>query len=203
MSEFLSEEDGAKIRKLLRTYHRTKLEAVKSRESKELAAAVTLSSQIHDEIWSITIGTGANPPAPFVRAVQRMVETHSKLVSKSLTIRLPRPIWWTLGTLLLVSSFMLGFTSALHGRRSRLTTGILLLSFSAVTVMIVDLDRPFRTLFIDTRDQGANTLLERKANRKTLDAAMRYTHEQGLAKRRLAVEEVFHPSTMGLVEAEG
>ena len=40
-----------------------------------------------------------------------------------------------------------------------------------------------------------------KANLKELDLVMRYTHEQGLAKRRLAVDEIFHPSTLELSEA--
>jgi 4,5-dihydroxyphthalate decarboxylase len=40
-----------------------------------------------------------------------------------------------------------------------------------------------------------------KANRKELELVMRYTHEQGLAKRRLKVEEVFHPSTLDLTES--
>ena len=39
-----------------------------------------------------------------------------------------------------------------------------------------------------------------KANRKELELIMRYTHEQGLAKRRLDVEEIFHPSTLELKE---
>ena len=40
-----------------------------------------------------------------------------------------------------------------------------------------------------------------KANLKELDLVMRYTHEQGLVKRRLKVDEVFHPSTLELIEA--
>ena len=39
-----------------------------------------------------------------------------------------------------------------------------------------------------------------KANHKELELVMRYTHEQGLAKRRLKVDEVFHPSTLNLIE---
>jgi ABC-type taurine transport system substrate-binding protein len=39
------------------------------------------------------------------------------------------------------------------------------------------------------------------ANRKELELVMRYTHEQGLAKHRLRVEEIFHPSTLELMEA--
>jgi 4,5-dihydroxyphthalate decarboxylase len=37
-------------------------------------------------------------------------------------------------------------------------------------------------------------------NRKTLDALFQYSHEQGLAKKRLTVEELFHPSTLELEE---
>ena len=39
-----------------------------------------------------------------------------------------------------------------------------------------------------------------QANRKELELVMRYTYEQGLLKRRLRVEEVFHPTTLELVE---
>ncbi|MGI9245004.1 MAG: ABC transporter substrate-binding protein [Verrucomicrobiales bacterium] len=39
------------------------------------------------------------------------------------------------------------------------------------------------------------------SNRKALDAVMRYTHEQGLVKRRLEIEEIFHPSTLALAES--
>jgi 4,5-dihydroxyphthalate decarboxylase len=40
-----------------------------------------------------------------------------------------------------------------------------------------------------------------EANRKELELVMRYTHEQGLAKRKLAVEDIFHPSTLDLIES--
>ena len=37
-------------------------------------------------------------------------------------------------------------------------------------------------------------------NRKTLDALFQYSHEQGFSKRQLKIEELFHPSTLNLVE---
>ncbi len=39
-----------------------------------------------------------------------------------------------------------------------------------------------------------------EANRKELEAVMRYVHEQGLVKHRLKFEELFHPSTLELKE---
>ena len=40
-------------------------------------------------------------------------------------------------------------------------------------------------------------------NRKALEALFQYSHEQGLAKQKLEIEEVFHPSTLALVEDGG
>ena len=37
-------------------------------------------------------------------------------------------------------------------------------------------------------------------NRKALDTLLRYMHEQGLASRRLGVEEMFEPLTLELVD---
>ena len=40
-----------------------------------------------------------------------------------------------------------------------------------------------------------------EANRKALEALFRYSYEQGMAKRKLTIEELFHPSTLELMEA--
>jgi len=39
-----------------------------------------------------------------------------------------------------------------------------------------------------------------EVNRKKLELVMRYPHEQGLAKRRLSIEEIFHPSALDLIK---
>jgi len=39
------------------------------------------------------------------------------------------------------------------------------------------------------------------ANRKTLNALFEYSHEQGLAEKRLTVEELFHPASLRLTES--
>ena len=39
-----------------------------------------------------------------------------------------------------------------------------------------------------------------EANRETLTALLRYSHEQGLTKRELSLDELFHPSTLELNE---
>ena len=39
-----------------------------------------------------------------------------------------------------------------------------------------------------------------EANRNTLEALFQYSHEQGLAKKRLTVEELFHPASLNLTD---
>ena len=39
-----------------------------------------------------------------------------------------------------------------------------------------------------------------EANRKELDVLMRYVYEQGLVKRQIEFESLFHPSTLELEE---
>ena len=39
-----------------------------------------------------------------------------------------------------------------------------------------------------------------EANRKTLEALFQYSYEQGLAKKRLSVEQLFHPSTLDFTD---
>ena len=40
-----------------------------------------------------------------------------------------------------------------------------------------------------------------EANRKTLNALFQYSYDQGLAKKKLRVEDLFHPATLGLAES--
>ncbi len=40
-----------------------------------------------------------------------------------------------------------------------------------------------------------------KPNRKTLDALFRYSHQQGLSRRELTIEELFEPASLELAEA--
>ena len=39
-----------------------------------------------------------------------------------------------------------------------------------------------------------------ESSRRTLEAILQYAHEQGLAKRKLTIEDLFHPATLGLNE---
>jgi hypothetical protein len=165
MADFLPEEPAGKVRSLLHDYHRTRLDAIRSQDREKLAVAITRSDEIQDEIWKIVVtarkADNSSLLNQLVASVHEMMDTHAIRVHKGLNTRLPMAIWWTTGGLLILSSLLLGLSSGLHGKRSRLASGIVTLCFAAVIVMIIDLDRPFRTLFARSEDPTARVLLER------------------------------------------
>ena len=164
MSDFLEEEDGRKVRTLMHEYHRTRQEAIAARDSYVMGKTLERCGEIHDEVWAVSVAARKRSSNTilnnYIVSVQEMMDTHTARVSKALVTRLPMVIWWTLGALFTVSSLMLGMNSGLHGRRSRLASLMVVASFSVVAVMIIDLDRPMRSLF-RFDDPTAAALLEK------------------------------------------
>lgn len=165
MADFLPDESAGKVRSLLREYHETRLNGIKSRDRVQLRSAIIRAEEIHHELWAIAVearkADNNSILNQFVSMVQTLMDTHTLRVHKGLDTRLPSAIWWTTGGLLTLSSLLLGLSSGLHGKRSRMASAIVVLCFSAVIIMIVDLDRPFRTLFAKSEDPTARALLER------------------------------------------
>lgn len=164
LSDFLEKNQKQQIRELLYEYHSLRVSAIESRDKKQLGLAIKRSEEIQNALWSRTVEFRLNSDNSvlnqFVAAVNQLMDSHTKRVTKGLVTRLPPIIWITLAALLLLSIGMLGFTSGLHGRRSWLAALIVIFSFSAVLTMIIDLDRPFRSLFQHSGDPSAARLLE-------------------------------------------
>jgi len=95
------------------------------------------------------------------------------------------------GEIELVRAVYKGFCEAKEAAAAQLAKGM---TFNNMTVMVpwlsnlISRDRDL--LGDDWWPYGV------KANRKSLDAYLRYCHEQGLSKRRFAIEELFVPSLL-------
>jgi len=95
------------------------------------------------------------------------------------------------GEIELIGAVYKGFCEAKEAAAAQLVKGM---TFNNMTVMVpwlsnlISRDRDL--LGDDWWPYGV------KANRKSLDAYLRYHHEQGLSKRRFAIEELFVPSLL-------
>ncbi|MGI9240065.1 MAG: hypothetical protein ACR2RV_04660 [Verrucomicrobiales bacterium] len=164
LADFLAEPQRTEAKRILVEYHRLRLEAVGSGDMEAIAKAGQRSIAMQQQLWEIAVltrtETGDSKLNPFVGAVGDLADAHTRRVHKAVVTRLPSVLWVCLLFLATLASFMLGMGSGFHGRRSRLAATAMLVGFCSVFVLIIDLDRPVRSLFQIT-DKTSQALLER------------------------------------------
>lgn len=141
---FLDEPDSKTLRKLLHDYARVRIAAANLEI--DLPTALTRSEQLHGEMWiiierSVRQGNDSDIMTSLVQAVNDVIKTHSIRITAAHK-RLPR----ILGTVLIMStilSFLLvGVASSADRKRDTPAIFLFAIVFTAVLMIMVDLDRP-------------------------------------------------------------
>ncbi len=141
---FLPEPKRSKIRDLLREYVTVRVEGMKTGK---ITAAMTRSEELQDRLWTETETLAEKTPGSimaglFVQSLNEMIDLHTKRVTAGLRNRIPGVIWAGLSLVTILAMMATGYQEGLDGKRSPLATITLVLAFSAVFLLIVDLDRP-------------------------------------------------------------
>ncbi len=109
------------------------------------------SERIHDLLWSVAEssmeGGGGEDTGIFAQSVLSMINAHDAWLQSALFNRVSPVIWITLAIMALLAMLVMGYQAGLTGTRSSLATLTLAIAFSAVMMLITDLDRPNMTLF--------------------------------------------------------
>ncbi|MEP4076297.1 hypothetical protein [Haloferula sp.] len=163
-TDVLAEPEQTEAKKILVEYLSVRLEALKSGDPSQIEQAVQRSSILQARLWDLSINaqakSGDSVMNTFVNAVGEMGNANTRRVHKATVTRLPSMLWACLLFLAALASFLLGMSSGFHGRRSRFAATAMLIGFSSVFVLIIDLDRPIRSFFQVT-DETSEALLER------------------------------------------
>jgi hypothetical protein len=154
-----SEPVRSDVRELLLEYTggRAELrEAVRTRDRALLYSLLERSEAIQLELWSAArqyetlsqSGLEASSVAGgFMPMVLSMMELQTRRVEAALVNRIPLVIWLTLYFTAVMSMIVVGYQAGLTEKRSPVATFSLALAFSAVMMLIMDLDRPLQSLF--------------------------------------------------------
>jgi hypothetical protein len=133
-----------RVRELLREYAPLR---VATGDRTQLAANLKRSVEIQAELWAIAeelVRTTENTDllALFVESVNDVIEVHEARITAGLYARVPESVVLLLlgGSILALG--MVGYSSGLTGRRSLASAVVLVIALSAVTVLVVDFDRP-------------------------------------------------------------
>ncbi|SCY66172.1 bestrophin-like domain [Thiohalorhabdus denitrificans] len=149
-TDFLMEPQRTRARRLLAEYVNVRLEATK--QPGTLQEGLKRSVEIQNALWRIADKVAAQRPRSepvglFIDALNETIDLHEERVTVSLRNRVPPSLLWTLYLVAFLSMGILGFHFGLGGTRNILAASALVFAFSAVMLLIVDLDQPRQRLF--------------------------------------------------------
>jgi len=142
-AQLLPEPARSSIRAVLREYVEVRLDAVS--HPNQFAKDLKRSEELHATLWSHIAPLGDVPPPERVAlasAFVEMINIHTKRVNAVTNNRIYGAIWVALYSVAVLAMGILGYRGGLAGKRSPIAILALAMSFSAVLMLINDLDRP-------------------------------------------------------------
>jgi hypothetical protein len=166
-ADLLPEPQRTEIRNLLREYVDVRLEGARSGKIEQ---AIRQSEELHAQLWSKAIATREKVSTPafavqFIQSLNDIITMHTRRVTAGLEFRIPNIIWIVLYAITALAAASIGYHSGLTGRNRPLVALAMILAFSTVIYLIVDLDRP-RQGFLQV-SQRALVDLQKKMNAQT------------------------------------
>ncbi len=150
-TDLLPEPHRTETQGLLREYVELRARAVHAGLEK-IQQAIARSEELHDLLWSQAVAVVEENGSPivaslFIQSLNAVIDLHGKRVTAGLRNRIPGSIWVTLYFVAFLSMAVMGYHAGLTGTRSLTANLALILAFSAVMLLITDLERPEQKLF--------------------------------------------------------
>jgi hypothetical protein len=132
------------VRKLLRDYVDTRLDAVRTNR---IAEGIRRSEQLQNQLWAQAVALGERNPTSivvglFVESLNEVIDIHSKRVTAAVRNRIPGSIWLALLVVAVLAFAAMGYHAGIAGKKRSLAQVAVTLTFCVVIGLIADLDRP-------------------------------------------------------------
>jgi hypothetical protein len=164
----LPEPQRAEVRTLLREYVDVRLRIIQPDKAQP---ALRRSVELQDQLWSHAVAVAdkvtTSTATLFITSLNELTDLHAKRVNLGMRNRVPISIWLALYFVSVISMTVLGYYAGLTDTRRSPAILALVVTFSAVLLLIADLDRPYEGLLsvsqqamVDLRDsiqQSANS----------------------------------------------
>jgi len=124
--------------------------------TEKLAEVIHASEQIQYELWFLVAKNSGQAQAnqgeinqyeSLMASVLALSDIHYTRLHSAVMNRIPFTIWMTLYLMAVLSMIIMGYQAGLTDRRSPVATITLAVAFSAVIILITDLDRPVMSFF--------------------------------------------------------
>ncbi len=152
-TSLLPEPYRSRSRELLREYVSLRIVKNRSENQDYIYQAIKRSEQIQVELWQQAVAAHeTTPPALillYINTLNDLIDIHSERVNKGLRGRIPESIWITLGILTFLTISLNGVqVGSQHRGRAMIAAIPFALAFSLVLTLIVELDRPNRSIIV-------------------------------------------------------
>lgn len=152
-TSLLPEPYRSKSRELLREYVSLRIVKNTSDNQDYIYQAIKRSEQIQVALWQQAVAAHeTTPPALillYINSLNDLIDIHSERVNKGMRGRIPASIWITLGILTFLTISLNGVqVGAQHRGRAMIAAIPFALAFSLVLTLIVELDRPNRSIIV-------------------------------------------------------
>jgi hypothetical protein len=158
-ADLLAEPRRSEAKGLLRQYIKIRSDTRKF-EGADVDATlkefIRISEQTLQELWSLATYSDVYKGSDaaeieendlFMSSVLALTDIHFTRVHSAIMNRIPFTIWMTLYLMAALSMVIMGYQAGLTDRRSPVATITLAVAFSAVIILITDLDRPIMSFF--------------------------------------------------------
>jgi hypothetical protein len=149
-AQFLPEPQRSDCSRLLGTYAELRVGGMARASFSEIQELVARSEGTQDALWK-TAATLADRPSPslsiFIQSLSELTDLQMRRVRAAVWNRIPPTIVLTLYGIAFLALAATGYGAGLAESRTTVPSLMLILTFSAIIVLIVDLERPRQQLF--------------------------------------------------------
>jgi hypothetical protein len=133
-----------KTRKLLKEYVDNRLGAV---ESGNIDKLLLRTDELHRELWQEAETVGQEHPGSivvglFIQSLNETIDIHTRRMLVAIQNRIPGVFWGALYLVTILTMAGVGYHGGLTQSRRSLAIVVLVLTFSAIMLLVADLDRP-------------------------------------------------------------
>ena len=158
-ADLLAEPRRSQAKELLKNYVnlRSDMRKVAGADvGNQITELIQLSEQMLQQLWDLATYSDLNPAAErndveendlFMGSILALTDIHFTRVHSAIMNRIPFTIWMTLYLMAVLSMIIMGYQAGLTDKRSPVATITLAVAFSAVIILITDLDRPVMSFF--------------------------------------------------------
>ena len=156
-TQLVADPQGAALRQTLREYVEDRSNVNLWDTDEKMAQGLARAEAAHTRMWSLVTELARSQPDSvavglLTSAVNEVIDMHGNGVAIALRARMPTSIWVTMALLAVVSTLLMAYDMGLSASRSTLATLAMAMTFSAVVLLIIDLDRPAQAMFSVSQD---------------------------------------------------